>query len=259
MKRKLLKKLSSELIKKTSDGDEVQERIEKETEYLEKNNLLSELLYAQSIAKAMRAATEKGYYVGKGASSLVFYQLGITNVDPIKYGLIFEEDFCNNTKKEDLFCWYATTTTTRFVINELFKEYHSGTTCASEDRSVLSVKGKRFFIENELDRLQKIEFETDLALRSPRISAYKEDYLHLLHYIAGFSYSEAIRVFDGLLTDDNNEIATARNRFMEAVKGRINVLEAQRLFERIWEESHTAVSKSASVSIDIALSEIFPF
>ncbi len=70
---------------------EVQERLEFEVQTIEKSGFAGYFLIVQDFTTASR---EMGVWVGPGrgsaAGSLVAYCLGITNVDPVKYDLLFE-------------------------------------------------------------------------------------------------------------------------------------------------------------------------
>ena len=71
--------------------DELRDRLEHELQVIKKMGYAG---YFLIVADFIRAARERGVYVGPGrgsaAGSIVSYSLGITNVDPIRYGLLFE-------------------------------------------------------------------------------------------------------------------------------------------------------------------------
>ena len=72
-------------------SQDLEERILFELETIKKTGYPGYFLIVQDITKKAR---EMGVIVGPGrgsaAGSVVAYSIGITNVDPIKYGLLFE-------------------------------------------------------------------------------------------------------------------------------------------------------------------------
>ncbi len=71
--------------------DEIKERIETELEIIRLKGLASYFLIVQDfIAFARREKIPVGPGRGSAAGSLVSYLVGITNIDPIRYGLLFE-------------------------------------------------------------------------------------------------------------------------------------------------------------------------
>ncbi len=97
-----LRKLCEEGLRKRygdSIPEEVRERLEHELNVIEKMGFAG---YFLIIWDVIRFAKENGIRVGPGrgsaAGSLVAYTLGITNIDPLKYGLLFER-FLNPERK----------------------------------------------------------------------------------------------------------------------------------------------------------------
>lgn len=94
-----LTKLVKDKVKgKYGKGEVVNERVEKELSIICKKGFASYFLVVSDIVKH---AKERGIAVGPGrgsaAASIVAYLLGITNVDPMKYDLIFER-FLNSKR-----------------------------------------------------------------------------------------------------------------------------------------------------------------
>ncbi|GAH16860.1 unnamed protein product, partial [marine sediment metagenome] len=112
-----LKKLCNDGLKKCygKPAEEVNKRLEHELEIILKMDYASYFLIVWDF---IRFAKENGIPVGPGrgsaAGSLVSYLLGITNIDPLKYGLLFERflnpsritlpdidiDFCDKRRDE---------------------------------------------------------------------------------------------------------------------------------------------------------------
>ncbi len=88
-----LKKLAEEGLPKRYEKitDEIKERLETELDVIKKTGFADYFLIVQDFVKW---AKERDIIVGPGrgsaAGSLVSYSLGITNIDPIKYDLLFE-------------------------------------------------------------------------------------------------------------------------------------------------------------------------
>ncbi len=71
--------------------DEIRERLDTEMEIITKKNLADYFLIVRDfIAHAKSKNIPVGPGRGSAAGSLVSYLIGITNIDPIKYGLLFE-------------------------------------------------------------------------------------------------------------------------------------------------------------------------
>lgn len=84
-------KISERFSKKEQEQEEFKKRLEYEIEIIEKTGFADYFLIVQDIvnwAKNHNVAVGPGR--GSAAGSLVSYILGITDIDPIKYGLIFE-------------------------------------------------------------------------------------------------------------------------------------------------------------------------
>ncbi len=113
-----LRKLCDEGAKERFGEDlslEVKERLQHELQVIEKMGFAGYFLIIWDVIKA---AKERGIRVGPGrgsaAGSLVAYVLGITNINPLKYGLLFERflnperrtmpdidiDFCEDRREE---------------------------------------------------------------------------------------------------------------------------------------------------------------
>ena len=88
-----LEHIATEGVKQRYPGEppEVMERLDKELETIKKLEFSGYFLIVWDFVKY---AKEKGIRVGPGrgsaAGSLVAYALGITTIDPLKYGLLFE-------------------------------------------------------------------------------------------------------------------------------------------------------------------------
>jgi len=95
-----LRKLCEEGLSKrySQDSKEIRERLDKELIVISQMNYSGYFLIVWDL---IRHAKEKGILVGPGrgsvAGSLVAYLLGITNVDPLAYGLLFER-FLNSER-----------------------------------------------------------------------------------------------------------------------------------------------------------------
>lgn len=88
-----LKKLSEEGLPKRypEETPEIRERLESELEIIRMKKLASYFLIVQDfIAFARREGIPVGPGRGSAAGSLVSYLIGITNIDPLRYGLLFE-------------------------------------------------------------------------------------------------------------------------------------------------------------------------
>lgn len=181
--------------------EDIYTEIYKELEKIKEMGMELEFLVVKSIADILREIDDRPHFVGMGCSSIVAFLIGITNFDPtlnpIKHGLIFERGFQKRKKDNAIFGFYLQDDVLEKLKVKLFELYKDNVfviktrdNVLGEDK-ILAVNGVGVRILTNLERLYKFSHNINELVNASTVGFFTEDYMHLLHYVFGFSYEEA--------------------------------------------------------------------
>ena len=241
-------------------SDEVYERLNAEMTAIEELGMAADFLFAHSVAGILRELTDYPCFVGIGCCSLVAYIIGITGteLDPIRHGLIFERGFGEDKKPENLFSFFVPEEIMSEFKERINKIYGDSLTYSRDGESVLSAGDASITILDSIEPLQYAYAQLETSLRNSAIAVFQEDYMRIMHYAAGYDYTEADRIRRIIEKRKIKEILKYRKDFARKAR-HLPYAESQRLFTEIQFNLERACCKAYVLSVKTVLDAYFPF
>ena len=241
-------------------SDEVYERLNAEMAAIEELGMAADFLFAHSVAGILRELTDYPCFVGIGCCSLVAYIIGITGteLDPIRHGLIFERGFGEDKKPENPFSFFVFEEIMSEFKERINKIYGDSLTYSRDGGSVLSAGDASITILDSIEPLQYAYAQLETSLCNSAIAVFQEDYMRLMHYAAGYDYTEADRIRRIIEKRKIKEILKYRKDFARKAR-HLPYSESQRLFTEIQFNLNRACCKAYVLSVKTVLDAYFPF
>ncbi|MBO8424570.1 MAG: hypothetical protein IAB16_06080 [Firmicutes bacterium] len=241
-------------------SDEVYERLNAEMAAIEELGMAADFLFAHSVAGILRELTDYPCFVGIGCCSLVAYIIGITGteLDPIRHGLIFERGFGEDKKPENPFSFFVFEEIMSEFKERINKIYGDSLTYSRDGGSVLSAGDASITILDSIEPLQYAYAQLETSLCNSAIAVFQEDYMRLMHYAAGYDYTEADRIRRIIEKRKIKEILKYRKDFVRKAR-HLPYAESQRLFTEIQFNLNRACCKAYVLSVKTVLDAYFPF
>ena len=241
-------------------SDEVYERLNAEMTAIEELGMAADFLFAHSVAGILRELTDYPCFVGIGCCSLVAYRIGITGteLDPIRHGLIFERGFGDDKKPENPFSFFVPEEIMSEFKERINKIYGDSLTYSRDGGSVLSAGDASITILDSIEPLQYAYAQLETSLCNSAIAVFQEDYMRIMHYAAGYDYTEADRIRRIIEKRKIKEILKYRKDFARKAR-HLPYAESQRLFTEIQFNLNRACCKAYVLSVKTVLDAYFPF
>lgn len=241
-------------------SDEVYERLNAEMAAIEELGMAADFLFAHSVAGILRELTDYPCFVGIGCCSLVAYIIGITGteLDPIRHGLIFERGFGGDKKPENPFSFFVFEEIMSEFKERINKIYGDSLTYSRDGGSVLSAGDASITILDSIEPLQYAYAQLETSLCNSAIAVFQEDYMRLMHYAAGYDYTEADRIRRIIEKRKIKEILKYRKDFARKAR-HLPYAESQSLFTEIQFNLNRACCKAYVLSVKTVLDAYFPF
>ena len=241
--------------------DEVYERLHAEMTVIEELGMAADFLFAQSIAKILRELSDIPCFVGIGCCSLVAYTIGITGVelDPIEHGLIFERGFGEGKKPEMPFSFCVPEEVLPEFMERMNKIYGESLLCKHDGGLVLSVGDTSVTVLDSIEPLQHSYASIEESIDNSGVAVFQEDYMRIMHYAAGYDYTEADRIRKMIGKRKMQEIMNCRRDFVRKAAHYLSFTESQRLFTELQFKMNHACCKAYALSVKTVLDAYFPF
>lgn len=241
--------------------DEVYERLHAEMTVIEELGLAAVFLFAQSVAEILRDLSDIPCFVGIGCCSLVAYTIGITGteLDPIEHGLIFERGFGEGKKPEMPFSFCVPEEILPAFMERMNKIYGEALLCKHDGGLVLSVGDTSVTVLDSIEPLQNSYRSFEESIDASGVAVFQEDYMRIMHYVAGYDYTEAERMRRMIGKRKMQEIMNCRRDFVRKAAHSISYIESQRLFTELQYKMNHACCKAYALSVKTVLDAYFPF
>lgn len=152
-----MKELCNEIIENALDPDVeydyLKSAFDEELPIIYERGLADDFLLAQEISEAIKEVVVFPEFIGYASSSIVANLLGITEVNPKKYGLKFK-DVMGDTAKDYMWGYHLS----RYYLYDVFKELktHFQSVELSANDDCLTVNGLKIFVETSFERIRTI-------------------------------------------------------------------------------------------------------
>ena len=240
--------------------DEVYERLHAEMTVIGELGMAADFLFAQSIAEILRELSDIPCFVGIGCCSLVAYTIGITGteLDPIEHGLIFERGFGEGKKPEMPFSFCVPEEILPAFMERMNKIYGEALLCKHDGGLVLSVGDTSVTVLDSIEPLQNSYRSFEESIDASGVAVFQEDYMRIMHYAAGYDYTEADRIRRMIGKRKIQEIMNCRRDFVRKAAHSISYIESQRLFTELQYKMNHACCKAYVLSVKTVLDAYFP-
>lgn len=218
-------------------------------------------MFAQSVAEILRDLSDIPCFVGIGCCSLVAYTIGITGteLDPIEHGLIFERGFGEGKKPEMPFSFCVPEEILPAFMERMNKIYGEALLCKHDGGLVLSVGDTSVTVLDSIEPLQNSYRSFEESIDASGVAVFQEDYMRIMHYAAGYDYTEAERIRKMIGKRKMQEIMNCRRDFVRKAAHSISYIESQRLFTELQYKMNHAYCKAYILSVKTVLDAYFPF
>lgn len=164
--------------------------IEKEIIRITELDMSKYFCIARRISEFLKEKDKSTRFFGNGSCSLVAYLLGITDINPYEYGLIFERYFNEKYNMQCLFGFYMDEDTLDELAEYLNKDFEFVEIEIGERENILHIDKVEISIITSVDTMKEVGDWMFDRFRYLGTTPYTEDYMHFIHYIAGYSYDE---------------------------------------------------------------------
>lgn len=235
--------------------DEVYERLHAEMTVIGELGLAADFLFAQSVAEILRELSDIPCFVGIGCCSLVAYTIGITGTElnPIEHGLIFERGFGEGKKPEMPFSFCVPEEILPAFMERMKKIYGEALLCKHDGGLVLSVGDTSVTVLDSIEPLQNSYRSFEESIDASGVAVFQEDYMRIMHYVAGYDYTEAERMRRMIGKRKMQEIMNCRRDFVRKAAYSISYIESQRLFTELLYKMNHAYCKAYILSVKTVL------
>lgn len=227
---------------------ELGKRIVLEIERIEKSELEKAFDVAQRISAFLKGKDNKPHFIGKGCCSLMAYLIGITDINPFEYGLIFERYFNEKSSLQVLFGFYMDVDTLDELTEYLKENFDFVEIEIGARENVLHVDNVEIPIITSIETLKEIRDWACERMNYLASTPYIEDYMHFIHYIAGYDYDEIERIRRTICSCKKDEIDALEAQFIKRCPQWITYTERFALFDKITRGIRMSISKAYCIS-----------
>ena len=238
---------------------EVHERLHAELKVIEDLGMAADFLFAGSVAGILRELSGNPCFVGIGCCSLVAYKIGITGekLDPLEHGLIFERGFGEGGKPEMPFSFFVPEEIMPEFMARMNGIYGEALLCKHDGGLVLSVGDTSVTVLDSIKPLQNSYRSFEESIDASGVAVFQEDYMRIMHYAAGYDYTEADRIRKMIGKRKIQEIMNCRRDFVRKAAHSISYIESQRLFTELQYKMNHACCKAYALSVKTVLDAYF--
>lgn len=222
--------------------------IEKEIIRITKLDMAKYFCIARRISEFLKEKDKNPRFFGKGVCSLVAYLLGITDINPYEYGLIFERYFNEKYNMQSLFGFYMDEDTLDELAEHLKKDFEFVEIEIGERENILHIDKVEISIITSAVTMKEVEDWTFDRFRYLGTTPFTEDYMHFIHYIVGYSYDEVEKIRRIICSFKKNEIDALEAQFIKRCPQWIACSERFALFDKIARGMRMSISKAYCVS-----------
>lgn len=222
--------------------------IEKEIIRIIELDMAKYFCIARRISEFLKEKDKNPRFFGNGVCSLVAYLLGITDINPYEYGLIFERYFNEKYNMQSLFGFYMDEDTLDELAEHLKKDFEFVEIEIGERENILHIDKVEISIITSVDTMKEVEDWTFDRFRYLGTTPFTEDYMHFIHYIVGYSYDEVEKIRRTICSFKKNEIDALEAQFIKRCPQWISCDERFALFDKIVRGMRMSISKAYCVS-----------
>lgn len=222
--------------------------IEKEIIRIIELDMAKYFCIARRISEFLKEKDKSPRFFGNGGCSLVAYLLGITDINPYEYGLIFERYFNEKYNMQRLFGFYMDEDTLDELAEYLKKDFEFVEIEIGEREYILHIDKVEISIITSAVTMKEVEDWMFDRFRYLGTTPYTEDYMHFIHYIAGYSYDEVEKIRRTICSFKKNEIDALEAQFIKRCPQWISCAERFALFDKIARGMRMSISKAYCVS-----------
>lgn len=223
--------------------------IEKEIIRITELDMSKYFCIARRISVFLKEKDKNPRFFGNGGCSLIAYLLGITDINPYEYGLIFERYFNEKYNMHCLFGFYMDEDTLDELAEYLKKDFEFVEIEIGEREYILHIDKVEISIITSVDTMEEVRDWIFDRFRYLGTTPYTEDYMHFIHYIAGYSYDEVEKIRRTICSFKKHEIDALEAQFIRCCPQWIACAERFALFDRIERGMRMSISKAYCVSV----------
>lgn len=223
--------------------------IEKEFMRIIELDMVKYFCIARRISVFLKEKDKSPRFFGNGCCSLVAYLLGITDINPLEYGLIFERYFNEKYNLQCLFGFYMDDDTLNEFAEYLKKDFEFVEIEIVGREYILHVDKVEISIITSVDTMKEVRdwmFDRFCYLGT---TPYTEDYMHFIHYIAGYSYDEVEKIRRTICSRRKEDVDMLEAQFIGRCPERMSCAERFALFDKIARGMRMSISKAYCVSV----------
>lgn len=222
--------------------------IEKEIIRIIELDMAQYFCIARRISEFLKEKDKSPRFFGNGGCSLVAYLLGITDINPYEYGLIFERYFNEKHNMQCLFGFYVDEDTLDELAEYLNKDFEFVEIEIGERENILHIDKVEIPIITSAVTMKEVEDWMVDRFCYLGTTPYTEDYMHFIHYVAGYSYDEVEKIRRVICSVKKNEIDELEAQFIKRCPQWIACAERFSLFDKIVHGLRMSISKAYCVS-----------
>lgn len=222
--------------------------IEKEIIRITELDMAKYFCIARRISEFLKEKDKSPHFVGNGCCSLIAYLLGITDINPVECGLVFERYFNEKYNLQYLFGFYMDEDTLDALAGYLKKDFEFVEIEIVEREYILHVDKVEISIITSVDTMKEVRdwmFDRFCYLGT---TPYTEDYMQFIHYIAGYSYDEVEKIRRIICSYKKDDVDALEAQFIRRCPQRIACAERFALFDSIERGMRMSRSKAYCVS-----------
>lgn len=222
--------------------------IEKEIIRITELDMSKYFCIAIRISEFLREKDKKAHFLGNGCCSLIAYLLGITDINPYEYGLVFERYFNEKSNLQVLFGFYMDDDTLDELAENLKQDFEFVEIEIDKRENILHIDQVEIPIITSVDALKWVRDWSYYRFLYLGTTPYTEDYMHFIHYIAGYSYDEVEKIRRTICSFKKSEIDALEAQFIKRCPQWIACAEKFSLFDKIVHGLRISISKAYCVS-----------
>ncbi len=222
--------------------------IEKEIIRITDLDMTKYFCIVKRISEFLKEKDKSPRFVGNGCCSLMAYLLGITDINPYEYGLIFERYFNEKSNLQVLFGFYTDEDTLDELAEYLKESFEFVEIEIGEGEYILHIDKVEISIITSVDTMKEVRdwiFDRFCYLGT---TPYTEDYMHFIHYIAGYSYDEIEKIRRIICSYKKDDVDALEAQFVKRCPQWIACAERFALFGKIARGMRMSRSKAYCVS-----------
>ncbi len=223
--------------------------IEKEIIRIMELDMAKHFCIAKKISEFLKEKDESPRFIGNGCCSLMAYLLGITDINPFEYGLIFERYFNEKSNLQELFGFYMDEDTLDELAVYLKECFEFVEIEIGDGESVLHIDKVEISIITSIEVLKGAQDWTCERFCRLKTTPYTEDYMHFIRYIAGYNYDEVEKIRRIICSCKKDEEDALEAQFIKRCPQWVTCAERFALFDKIAHGMRMSISKAYCVSV----------